>query len=228
MRHLSVTSTGAIHNHGPHERPCAGSGCAPVNGLLSTQSQLAPALTAHDNTHVPLQPVDSSQQAQLLLNTLIDAHSPVLKYIPKASRLPAASKLSILLDCVVACPDNIGAWQQWLLFTYGCFNMVERGGQRHRTSLATKFNRITLSDYLTTSHQPQSAAVAFSSKRKKKLATPNDLGKLAARVSAKIEEGDVRGAVRMANSDDTLAPFDDATAAELRQLHPQRASSTIS
>src|SRR5208282_3003756 len=42
------------------------------------------------------------------------------------------------------------------------------------------------------------------------------------------EEGDVRGAVRLAVSSDTLAPYDDATAATLRQLHPPRATPTSS
>jgi len=46
---------------------------------------------------------------------------------------------------------------------------------------------------------------------------------LAARVSSKLEDGDVRGAIRLAASDDTMAPFDDATAAVLRTKHPARA-----
>ena len=44
----------------------------------------------------------------------------------------------------------------------------------------------------------------------------------ASRVSSKIEEGDIRGAVRIASSSDTLAPYDDVTVAALHQLHPSR------
>ena len=43
-------------------------------------------------------------------------------------------------------------------------------------------------------------------------------------MSAKIEEGDVRGAVRLAVSNDTMAPYDYTTATALRQLHPSRAA----
>ena len=47
---------------------------------------------------------------------------------------------------------------------------------------------------------------------------------LAMRVSSKIEEGDVRGAVRLAVSDESLAPYDETTVVALRLLHPMRAT----
>ena len=59
----------------------------------------------------------------------------------------------------------------------------------------------------------------------KKDTSSDDLKTLAARVSAKIEEGDVRGAVRIASSNDKLAPFDDNSAEALRLLHPPRTRS---
>ena len=40
--------------------------------------------------------------------------------------------------------------------------------------------------------------------------------------SSKLEEGDVKGAVQLAASDMTLAPFDEATAEVLRNKHPTR------
>ena len=49
--------------------------------------------------------------------------------------------------------------------------------------------------------------------------------KLAARVSEKLEEGDIRGAIRLAASDDTVAPRNDETFAALRLKHPVRAAS---
>jgi hypothetical protein len=98
--------------------------------------------------------------------------------------------------------------------------------KKHRSSLATKVNKL-LSDYLTVDHQPQTATSAPISSRKKKNAVNDSvLQNLAERVSAKIEEGDVRGAVRLAASNDTLAAYDDDTAAVLRQLHPSRAAPT--
>ena len=47
--------------------------------------------------------------------------------------------------------------------------------------------------------------------KNKKKSTPSDLENLAMRVSSKIEEVDVRGAVRLTVSDESLAPYDDTT-----------------
>ncbi len=44
--------------------------------------------------------------------------------------------------------------------------------------------------------------------------------KAARRASAKLEEGDVKGAIRLLSSRDTLAPVTQATLTSLRALHP--------
>jgi len=44
----------------------------------------------------------------------------------------------------------------------------------------------------------------------------------SALISEKLEEGDVRGAIRLASSDDSMAPHDEKTLAELRLKHPPR------
>ena len=43
---------------------------------------------------------------------------------------------------------------------------------------------------------------------------------LCHRVEAKLADGDVTGAVRLASSNDTLAPFDGETLSGLRSKHP--------
>jgi len=50
--------------------------------------------------------------------------------------------------------------------------------------------------------------------------------KLAATVSSKLEDDDDLGAIRLAASDDTLAPFTDATVEELKLKHQPRAANT--
>ena len=45
---------------------------------------------------------------------------------------------------------------------------------------------------------------------------------LRRRISEKLEDGDVRGAIRLASSDDTIAPHDETTLAALRLKHPPR------
>ena len=50
--------------------------------------------------------------------------------------------------------------------------------------------------------------------------------KLAATVSSKLKDGDVRGAIRLAASDDTLASFTNVTVEELKLKHPPRTAHT--
>ena len=142
----------------------------------------------------------------------------VLKRVPKASRIPAAEKLASTLQQVLANPDNIPKWTDLLLFTYSCFGVPgQRGGKRHLSSLTSKVNQAIAN--FPTVYPPDSAGVRHSPKRRTK---PDDL---AARVSSKIEDGDIRGAIRLAASDAVLAPFDDVTAAALQTKHPARSMS---
>lgn len=156
-----------------------------------------------------------------LLERIIGTRVPVLKFIPKASRIWAARKLASLLDSIVSVPDNLELWSRLLLFTYSCLGKPERGGKKRRSSLASSVNK-ALSDFPEgLSSQPVKQAEI---KRRNRPKASDNVWSLAARVSAKIEEGDVRGAIRMAASDDTLAPFDEVSLEALRRLHPRRAA----
>ena len=60
-----------------------------------------------------------------------------------------------------------------------------------------------------------------STVRRRKLRKPHNPDEgLAKRVSTKIEEGDIKGAIRLASSDDALADFSDETYEALRSKHP--------
>lgn len=143
----------------------------------------------------------------------------VLKRIPKASRIPAAEKLSETLRQVAANPDYVDRWLDLLAFTYTCFGVPgQRGGQRHHNSLASKVNAAIASF--------PAASPSVQPKKPSRI-RPSTNDNLAARVSSKLEDGDIRGAIRLAASDDTMAPFDDLTAAALRDKHPARAASHV-
>jgi hypothetical protein len=105
-----------------------------------------------------------------------------------------------------------------LLFSYICFGVGERGGKGHSRSLATKVNQ-ALSEFTSSNdcHPRLTETRPIRKNARKKI--NNDFN-IAARVSAKIEEGDVRGAVRLSVSDDSLAPFSESTVEALRKLHP--------
>jgi hypothetical protein len=69
------------------------------------------------------------------------------------------------------------------------------------------------------------AVTIFSNKKKLRFKplSQNTESNLADPVTTKIEEGDVRGAARLAVSDDSLSRFTNETIDALRQLHPWRA-----
>ena len=101
-------------------------------------------------------------------------------------------------------------------FTFACSGVPgHRGGKRHLSSLASKVNQAVAS-FPTMSVSP----VVNKLKPPKRRTQSDDI---AARVSGKLEEGDIRGAIRLAASDDIMSPFDDVAAAALREKHPVRA-----
>ena len=114
-------------------------------------------------------------------------------------------KLSAILDGVVASNDTT-SWKRLLYFASRCLRVPKHGGRRW--SLTTQFNR-QLNDEC---DEP----TRF--KPPKMVKDNTDL--LEDRVSAKLEEGDFRGAVRLTCSDDTFADPDATTIAALRSKHP--------
>ena len=138
----------------------------------------------------------------------------ILKQIPRASRHLAASKLaSILVD--VSQKNDSESWGHLFNFSSRCLAVPKRGG--HRRSLASAVNvQLREESYPLPSQFRQSSKHHF----------PKDsASNLAKRVSSKLEEGDVRGAVRIASSEDTLAELNE-TLSSLRAKHPPQPPSS--
>ena len=49
----------------------------------------------------------------------------VLKRIPKASRIPAAEKMSAILERIIANPDEPTLWSDLLRFTHACLAVLD-------------------------------------------------------------------------------------------------------
>jgi len=94
-----------------------------------------------------------------------------------------------------------------------------RGGRGHQASLATKLNE-SIRAY------PESYPNQQNGEHKSKRSMHSKLSpmeRLSARVSAKIEDGDVKGAVRLAASDDLIATYCQETVDALIDKHPRAA-----
>jgi hypothetical protein len=141
----------------------------------------------------------------------------VLKRIPKSSRTHVAAKLTCLLNDVTRAPDSVKAWCSLFGFPRICLKAEARGGRNRRlTTLAEKCNRYSAEDF-----------IAFNPPRMKKQQKPPNRD-IAKTVQGKIEEFDVKGAVRAVSSSDSLADCSDAVAEEMRVKHPQGRAPTVS
>jgi Reverse transcriptase (RNA-dependent DNA polymerase) len=210
LRHLSLTASGLVHQHGPG---CAGNGCPPVDGSIVVCSGQSETSSSQSTAQL------LSDDTPELIDVLRSERCRLLKRIPKASRSLAADKLSTLLERIVADSDDIQRWNDLLRFSHACLAVPGgRGGRRHVSSLATKVNKAL--DMYTSAHQPNMTSLRHSDKKRSRRADAE--ANIAARVTEKLEDGDVRGAIRLASSDDTMAPHDQHTLGELRLKHPPR------
>ena len=214
-RMIGLTQAGFIFKHGQN---CPGGGKLPAQGSVSSSRVALPIVVSSSpaSSSDAVSPLPASASASSIIELLLKRRCRVLKRIPKASRIPAAEKLALTLRRVTADPDSVDRWNELFIFASECFAVPgQRGGRQHKGTLATKVNAAIASF--------PSALPTVQPKPKSKFRPSTD--NLAARVSAKLEDGDVRGAIRLVASDDTMAPFDDITAASLQAKHPPRAVS---
>ena len=138
-----------------------------------------------------------------------------LKRIPRASRALAARKLASIFDGITA-KNEEESWVRLFSFPFRCFRTPRRGG--HRRSLASEINQQLREEVdpppaqLRPTNRPRSKA--------KSKPRSDPLSTLATRVASKLEEGDYRGAVRLACSEDAIADFNEETLAALQAKHP--------
>ena len=196
-RSMPVTKKGVLRVHGPISNRCKGSGTPP----LSCQSAFP------SPTQLPTSSSLVSPNSIPPLSSL--ASSRILKRIPRGSRIQVASKLASVVLAVVE-QNNDASWDRLFRFCSRCLRSSGRGG--HRRSLATEVNKLLREE--ADPPCPQHSTHC----RPKKACSP--LESLAARVSTKLEEGDFRGAIRLACSEASIAEQNEESLAALRAKHP--------
>ena len=108
-------------------------------------------------------------------------------------------------------------------FTYACLVVPEgRGGKRHFSSLTVKVNQaIDVNSHISYNDQSR----LYGPLNSDRPAAPVD--NIADRMSEKLEKGVVRGAIRLAASNDTRAIHNEKTLTILRLKHPPRRPASI-
>ena len=125
---------------------------------------------------------------------------------------------------MLAHPEEPKAWKNLLEFG-GCLSLPQRGGaQRNFTSAVIKQIdkcEAGLPSRTTPSQDTDQTEPARGARRSaRRQLCPEEAA--AARASAKLDAGDVRGAVRHLCSDETIAPHDATTLLQLQAKHPPR------
>jgi len=100
-----------------------------------------------------------------------------------------ADKLADILRQVVDDPESVDKWVDLLSFSFTCFGVPgQRGGQRRRNSLASKVNAVVAC--FPSLFAPVQRQEPYKSR-------PSSHVNLTARVSSKLEDGDIPGAIRL-------------------------------
>lgn len=141
----------------------------------------------HHNGNDNISVSDTSFEDFAILLALCKSNIRVLKRVPRGARVFAANKLAQCVEECLASPDLATNWKNLLTFAY--------------TSLRVpvKINNVSFSTSV--KRNITKPELVFTKPAKKK--TPMSLSK---RVESKIAEGDIKGAVRILSSTDTLAP----------------------
>ena len=222
---------GTIHRHGPRNNPCTGSHQLPLSCSVQTQqtvnaSQLVKPVASFPS-HLsqaavikpacPISVLTASDRPTVPLSDTIQHPvqcESVLKRIPKNARAHVGNLLLKLLNDILQHPLSSVSWSRLLCFPTACLTKPCRGGKsRNLTSEIIKQVQnyeagIDLGPDLLTRRKAQLCSVKDSEQQ------------IAAMAAAKLEEGDVKGAVRLLCSDDKLASANSTTFEELRSLHP--------
>lgn len=228
---------GTIHRHGPRNNPCPGSDQLPASDTLQSQQSQQSIMATQ-----PPQSSTTTDSPSLMRQTVIsvDLHTaieplmqhvdsiqhpiqdkPILKRIPKGAR-PAVSNLLIkLIQNVLSSSSTEASWSKLLYFSTACLAKPNRGG-KSRNLTTNIIKQVRLYD---TQVEPSSMSSRApirhisSTHRLKPLKSPDQI--VAMLASAKLEDGDVKGAVRLLCSDDKLITPDTFTFNQLSSLHPR-------
>jgi hypothetical protein len=208
-----------MHRHGPRINPCPGSDRPPLASQPSTSNQQQQTSQSPSASASAVPDAVNTAVIASSLSTTAAAASPVfchphdvgalIKHIPKSARPACATHLASLITKVIASPNDLETWSSLLHFGANILQKPVRTGSRH--NLASIIMRRTGEAKPTDQRSAPSAP-----HRKKRDA--NEL--LAAAVTAKIEDGNIKAAVRILCSEEKPATDTDATYIKLLERHP--------
>ena len=223
-----LQSDGQLYKHGHRDNPCIGSGLAPIIGSIQ-QSQSSNHPGPRTNAATSLSDSQQSQNAPGSTNVVTNVHNDtvfehpayniaVIKNIPKSARRACSTLLASLILDVINNIASAGKWNAFMSFAPTILGKTSRGGKK-RNLANTIIKRI--------SAFPNSDENAGGSNSRNNKRTNCSEAIRAKAAIAKIEDGNLRAAVRILSSDDQPAEDNIATLTELLSKHPAAPSDTL-
>ena len=153
--------------------------------------------------------VENAQEA--LVSDFVPVSVPVIKHIPKSARPACATHLKELLNNVVSNCKDIPAWLAVLYWSTIILTSPKRGGKKHNLTSVIK-KRIASFDW-----QQACGDVNHQGAPGKHRDASADL---AAAVASKLEDGNIRAAVRILCSEEKPVGANLDSLAQLEAKHP--------
>ena len=236
VRQLHIKD-GTVHRHGPRKNPCAGSDEAPIETAslpgsivhqTSSQAQSSGSSTTGMILNLPPSgsvPANSASSLEVG-NTATPVHPsvkiPIIKHIPRSARPACGGLLTSIIKDILNKPSEVENWNRLVSFSSAILFKPARGGKRYNLTNAIKKRTCNFSDQWDIDNGCPAWQDSNSHRRR------SDESKLADAVSAKIEDGNLRAAIRILCSDDTPAVESMENLEKLITKHPSAPDDTRS
>ena len=156
------------------------------------------------------------------INSLIHHPSltqPIIKHIPRSARAPCAKALAAILTKITCDTTDLENWNE--LLNFGCRNLTVPVKAGKKVSVASLIRK-RLSENQNRNRPKENVEAVSGSRRRNKKSTISSV------VQSKVGEGNIRAAVRILCSDETLAENNEKTFKQLQDKHPAATGSSNS
>jgi hypothetical protein len=162
--------------------------------------------------------VDFSDPSTIVgLISKLRTSTPILNRIPKGARIAVADELSnILISCIN--DNSLVKWLRLLIFPYCVLRVPEKSLKKTQSlSSAVKINLEFWKRNKDLSSQSLFNIYLSKSKPTKINKKKPGINNIYKKIESKLSNGDLRGAIRLLCSQDSLAPNDDTTFLKLQE-----------
>ena len=206
-------SDGLIHLHGPRNNPCSGSNKPPLHSVIVPSSTLGLAddfLRISKTDEFPAIGDDTFQHPVVSM--------PLIKHIPKSAHSSCGKLLIEILQKINSNTSNIKSWS--VLLNFGILILAKPLRTDSKQNLASIIKR-RVSDFSC------DIPIVVDTSNKKHKSQVNSDENFAKLITSKIDDGNIRAALRILLSDDKPAENNDETYTKLLERHPPAPANRI-